>query len=296
MDKAFSTRLDLICKRLNWSRARLAQRVGIDKSLAWRWLSGAVQPGANSLMRLTEAVAAELPGFTAADWDLDLETLARRHGVAPPASADAALPAERVATPLTIGDIVGSLRSVARFTADIADVAAIYAGFYRVWMASAGNTGSIWRRSARIWRHGDALRWENTGGTVTYTGGCFILDKYLYIVVENVGLGGTVVGIAYGPRQRRPTRLTGIVISSSPGVEGGVTGTPVVLEFVEPMGDDDAVNERRWQSMIIDDFDVRPEDAKQAVPPEVLAVLRPVIGVKRKDGTIDHILAVPRLS
>lgn len=35
----FAVKLALVAKRLNWSRARLAQQVGVDKSLAARWLN-----------------------------------------------------------------------------------------------------------------------------------------------------------------------------------------------------------------------------------------------------------------
>jgi hypothetical protein len=77
----------------------------------------------------------------------------------------------------------------------------------------------------------------------------------------------------------------------------GVNASPFVLEFVEPMGNDAAANERRWQSMVDDEFDARPGDEqRRLVPPDVQAVLRPVVGTKRKDGTIDHILAVRPLN
>jgi hypothetical protein len=36
----FAVKLALLAKRLNWSRAKLAQQVGVDKSLAARWLNG----------------------------------------------------------------------------------------------------------------------------------------------------------------------------------------------------------------------------------------------------------------
>ena len=53
----FAAKLALLTKRLNWSRAKLAQQVGVDKSLAARWLNGNSRPTGNSLMQLTTAVA-----------------------------------------------------------------------------------------------------------------------------------------------------------------------------------------------------------------------------------------------
>lgn len=53
----FAAKLALLAKRLNWSRAKLAQQVGIDKSHVARWLNGYSRPTANNLMQLTTAAA-----------------------------------------------------------------------------------------------------------------------------------------------------------------------------------------------------------------------------------------------
>ena len=44
-DAAFSSKLQLVLKALSVSRGRLAAEIGVDKSLAGRWCSGAVRPG-----------------------------------------------------------------------------------------------------------------------------------------------------------------------------------------------------------------------------------------------------------
>ena len=81
----FAAKLALLAKRLNWSRAKLAQQVGVDKSLAARWLNGNSRPTGNSLMQLTSAVAQRDRRFTAADWDLTPEQFSRRLGIEPAA-------------------------------------------------------------------------------------------------------------------------------------------------------------------------------------------------------------------
>ena len=40
----FAAKIACVAKRLNWSRGQLAREVGIDKSLAARWLSGHSRP------------------------------------------------------------------------------------------------------------------------------------------------------------------------------------------------------------------------------------------------------------
>jgi len=91
----FAVKLTLLAKRLNWSRAKLAQQVGVDKSLAARWLNGNSRPSGNSLMQLTSAVAQAIDGFTRPIWDLTAEQLSRRLGIAPSAAA-ASVPVSRL--------------------------------------------------------------------------------------------------------------------------------------------------------------------------------------------------------
>src|SRR4051812_46659321 len=76
----FSAKLALVAKRLNWSRAKLAQQVGVDQSLAARWLNGNSRPTGNSITRLSAAVAQMVDGFAAADRDVTPGQFARRLG------------------------------------------------------------------------------------------------------------------------------------------------------------------------------------------------------------------------
>ena len=74
----FAVKFALVLKRLNLSRARLAQTIGVDKSVVSRWGSGAQLPSDHNLSLLTEAVARQRPGFERRDWDLDPSALATR--------------------------------------------------------------------------------------------------------------------------------------------------------------------------------------------------------------------------
>jgi len=91
----FAHKLALVLKACNLSRGRLAQAVGIDKSVASRWASGVQAPTDHNLARLTEVVGRHRPGFARADWELASEAFAIRLGFdhGPPAAAPAlALP------------------------------------------------------------------------------------------------------------------------------------------------------------------------------------------------------------
>ena len=77
----FAHKLALILKACNLSRGRLAQTVGIDKSVVSRWASGVQMPTDHNLTLLTEAVGRHRPGFARADWELASEAFAARLGL-----------------------------------------------------------------------------------------------------------------------------------------------------------------------------------------------------------------------
>lgn len=77
----FAQRFTLALKALSMSRGRLASELGVDKSLVGRWASGAVQPSAYNLERLTHYLALKRPGLTLLDWDRDLPAFAELFGV-----------------------------------------------------------------------------------------------------------------------------------------------------------------------------------------------------------------------
>jgi TolB-like protein len=90
----FADKLGLALKAFNLSRGRLAQTLGIDKSVVSRWASGVQAPSDHNLSLLTEALARHKADFSRGYWDLDTASLAARLGLAPaPAVPPAASPA-----------------------------------------------------------------------------------------------------------------------------------------------------------------------------------------------------------
>jgi TolB-like protein len=77
----FAHKLGLVLKACNFSRGRLAQTVGVDKSVVSRWASGVQAPTDHNLTLLTEAVGRHRPGFARADWELASRAFAARLGL-----------------------------------------------------------------------------------------------------------------------------------------------------------------------------------------------------------------------
>ena len=74
----FAQKLGMVLKAINLSRGRLAQTVGVDKSVVSRWASGVQAPTDHNLSLLTEAVARHRAGFERRDWDRDAASFANR--------------------------------------------------------------------------------------------------------------------------------------------------------------------------------------------------------------------------
>ena len=77
----FAHKFGLVLKACSLSRGRLAQTVGIDKSVVSRWASGVQMPTDHNLTLLTEAVGRHRPGFARADWELASQAFAARLGL-----------------------------------------------------------------------------------------------------------------------------------------------------------------------------------------------------------------------
>ena len=88
----FALKFGLLLKTLNLSRGRLAQLVGVDKSVVSRWASGVQAPSDHNLSLLTQAVARHRPDFDRCDWDLDVDAFATRLDGLDAAASRLALP------------------------------------------------------------------------------------------------------------------------------------------------------------------------------------------------------------
>jgi len=76
----FREKLQHVLRVANLSRTRLSKLVGVDKSVASRWVSGATQPTDANLDALTRSLNSELPALRLSDWSLPLAAFKCRVG------------------------------------------------------------------------------------------------------------------------------------------------------------------------------------------------------------------------
>ena len=72
----FAEKFRIPLEALNWSRARCARELSVDKSVISRWASGRATPTEHNLTRFTALIQQVLPRFRASAWRLDTASFA----------------------------------------------------------------------------------------------------------------------------------------------------------------------------------------------------------------------------
>lgn len=238
-DTSFAARLDLILKALSMSRARLAADLGVDKSLVSRWASGAIVPSAHNLAHLTQYLAGRAPGFTLLDWERDLEAIANRFGVAPPAPPP---PAEgRMSLPLSAG-----LLAAAR------PRQAAYEGIWRSTRLSA----AAGPQAAFV--HDHVIMRGTPEGVLKFRLGVFhmrfegsaVLSANQLFVVANEPGGEFLFAIFNGLPTAKVSRSDGVMLTRLPGSGGAVVANACLMERVADLTGDAAADEARLEAML----------------------------------------------
>jgi len=280
----FSRKLDIALKALDLSRTRLAKLVGVDKSVASRWASGASVPSEPNLRALTEALRRLKPDLSLADWDLALEAFAERVG--------ASLPAPAVASP---PDAL-ALRSFAAFRRDIDREAPIYEGFYLTYNRSSSNTGDVTRRALKIWRDGSSLRFLSSNKSPLYDveGELFVWRGKLFFFGEMRRHDGVSLSILNGTTQPTPKYLTGVATGLGSDSLLSPNATVAVLEFQGRFSGDAAHDEKTWAGLVGLARELAESGiGANALPQPIAHLLDIKVGVPGQGGEIDWLLRVP---
>jgi transcriptional regulator with XRE-family HTH domain len=212
----FGAKLTILLDRLNWSRGQLAQRAGVDKSVAQRWVRGQVQPGEANLVSLTAAVRGHLPEFGRPDWRLPLDRFAERFG-----------PSE--ATPMA-----ALFARTAAAVVPIADATARYGGFWLLLHTSVQTTDDprIVGYLASIAPRGGML-WMEVQGSVTGTwraaGPVFPIHRLVYLILEDGAQGDSFAfAVLHGVAEGRAMVLDGIGSSAASSLRGPASATRLI--------------------------------------------------------------------
>jgi transcriptional regulator with XRE-family HTH domain len=286
----FAAKLALLAKRLNWSRAKLAQQVGIDKSLAARWLNGNSRPTGNSLMQLTSAVAQAVDGFTAADWDLASGQFSRRLGIAAPAAASGT-PATQL--------LLSGLRNAPPAATWGAAYVGLWAGFYQ----SLTNRGMVRLCVCEFVMGEGGLRFTFSDGVFVGEGPAFATHTHVNAICELAPLDNHLIFYALNAAQDLQGAAVIDGLQCLVGVDDTPSAGPILLFRIDEPTDDEAAELRALIPRVtevnaqVESEAARTGDVFAALHPlaslEILRTLCPVVGTPRPDGQIDYVMRVP---
>ncbi|HWA61747.1 MAG TPA: hypothetical protein VG939_10250 [Caulobacteraceae bacterium] len=230
MPEPFSAKLELVLKILSMSRARLASEVGVDKSVAARWVSGAVRPSSHNMTQLTAMIARRIPGFTLLDWDRDLAGLAERLG------ADAA-PLRRGPPPADDMSLV--LESLPQIRATTKLRGSAYEGFYRSTRLYALQPGLV------MHDHG-MIRLDDCGllRLSMVTAGMFTdawwlpMHNQVFVIGSERATRSPVFGIFHGVGGLKAAIMDGLTLSSIHDAGRTPTASPIVMHRIGDLSGD----------------------------------------------------------
>lgn len=281
MSVSFAQRLDLVLKALSMSRARLAADLGIDKSLAGRWVSGAVQPSAYNLERLTALVAGRCPGFTMLDWERDLDALADQLGVVPagaPPSPPAAV-RDALLPPLPYGLVELARRETRRR-------GAAYEGRWKATRLSSSGALRFMVEHALIRCDGDTLAFRHFGGGWEVRGWLLVLSVQLYGVICDASDDSMGFYVLNGVTSARATCIDGVFSTVCADRNLTPNSQVVVFERVGDLADDD----EQWAAAHIARSAVTPAED---IPERVRAAVAPDIGPAAAAAGGEAMMRVP---
>jgi hypothetical protein len=254
MSEAFSDKLAFVLKVLSMSRARLAADLGIDKSVVGRWVSGAVKPSPDNLSRLSALMAQKVAGFTALDWDRDLESLAALFGVGPealPAAREAGL---RGGLPMPL---------LAEIVATTAMRGAAYEGFFRSTRPYAAHPGHFVHDHCLVRKDENGLlRLTMSTGGVLVEGWVLLLRSQLFIIGAELTSGALVFAILHGVNSIEAEIVDGLTLSATLDVGSTPTASPIVLQRIGALSGDSVADEARLVDLAAGD----PTEQTGSVP------------------------------
>jgi transcriptional regulator with XRE-family HTH domain len=278
MTEPFAEKLTLILKVLSMSRARVAAELGLDKSVVARWASGANAPSGHNLAQLSTLMGRSIPGFTALDWDRDMESFACLLGVAPrPAPPSAAPPA----LPLPFLDQIAATTTLR---------ARAYEGFYRSTRPYAGHPGRFIHDHSfvRLGKDG-LLRFKMATGGVVVEGWVLPVQTQLFLLGTEFTGGSLTFGILHGVNGIQAAVLDGLVLTANHDAGRSPAASAVVYERIRDLGESLEADEAALMELAAPN-PVAPEGS---VPEELQRHLARNVGPEAMLNGGDWVLRMP---
>jgi len=260
MVAGFPDKLTFVLKSLSISRVSLAAGLGVNKSVVSRWVSGATTPSEYNLSRLSAHLGKLAPGFTALDWDRDLEDLATVIGVGR-AAAPAPPPAKGPSLTLHFGE---EIRAATKLRAEA------YEGIYKSTRPYAVHPGRHIHDHILVRLGPDGLMVTKmiTGG-VRVEGWVLTLNNQLFTIGSEFTSGAMTFGLFHGVNTRTVDLIDGIVLTPTLDMGRTPTASRMVLQRIRDLSDDPEADDACLEELASHE----PVAPTGSIPEEVLRLL-----------------------
>ena len=241
----FPAKLGMMLKSLSLSRVAVAQRLGVDKSLVGRWLSGVVHPSEHNLSKISLLLAEGLPQFRMADWYEEAAVLARRYGFD--------LPHSSTVPPGKGGALGEFLESV---SGELAQRGSAYEGFWRTSRPSLLMPGELFHDYGMMRRRADGMIEVLMGGSgLDFTGYLFPVGGNIAVFLyDRVGRSPVSV-LCKGVALQRAMVLDGILMLAALDSARSPVAFPLIVERVGDLSGDTGHDDATYARII----EERPE-------------------------------------
>lgn len=238
----FPAKLAMVMATLSISRVRLAQKLGVDKSVIGRWVGGTVHPTEHNLTRLSSMVAEHLTGFSLADWNLALDHLAARYGLA-----------------LTTGrnPETGSENPLSKFVdanhSELAVRATAYEGFWRTSRPSLLKAGEIFHDYGIVRRRDDdVMEVRMAGSGLDFSGWLVPASGNVFVFLYDPLGRSPLTYLCKGVSLPRAMALDGILLLAALDSDRTPVAMPMVIERVGDLSGNTEDDLALFRSMIED--------------------------------------------
>ena len=237
----FSEKLDMAMKKLSLSRAALAAAIGVDKSVAGRWVAGKVRPSSHNLSKISRLIAEEVPEFTMLDWDLEPREFAKLFG----------------ASARTNGFGHGTIWSLlpdklaeeARHAATQRTKA--YTGIWRTTRPSSDLPGQFLHDIAIISRNQDGfLAFDSGVEGFFYSGAAIMIHQQLYYFGADDDFGAVTMGVFNGVSRQRAEVVDGVLLTTLRDAGASPTASSIIMERIDDLSDDPGADQEKFRALV----------------------------------------------
>lgn len=246
----FGQKLDLAMKMLSLSRVGLAAAIGVDKSVAGRWVSGKVHPSAHNLARISQLIAEHIPHFSMLDWDRDFDDFAAFIGASPNTGPSQSK---------TIWPLLPP-KLAAEATHAAIDRTAAYEGFWRTTRPSSDMPGEFLHDISIVRRDRDGfLSFRSGVEGYYYEGSSVMVNQQLYYFAADDAFGAISMGIMNGVTRGRAEVLDGVILTTLRDAGASPASSGIVMHRIGDLTNDPAADDAKFRTLV--------ENQKMLAPP-----------------------------